>query len=108
MPRTIHILDDLFHSLGHRGEVKFRIRGNVKDYNITYKWNDTPACHAEHTQKKWKHSFTAKPGDYVYFAAQSNEPHADIEVDILYNGHVFKSAHAVGDYAVAYAGGTLS
>jgi hypothetical protein len=87
--------------------VKFILSGSAGDYNITYKGNEDHAYQVPHARKSWRHSFTAREGDYVYFSAQANEPGTEVHVKIVYNGRVFKESTVTGDYALAISGGCL-
>jgi hypothetical protein len=106
MKNSLHLFDSIFHK-GHNGKVKFILTGSAGDYNITYKSNPEFAEQVPHARKSWRHSFSAKEGDYVYFSAQANERGAEVKVKILFNGKVFKQAVASGDFAIAYTGGCL-
>ncbi|NVO21343.1 MAG: hypothetical protein HXX13_16700 [Bacteroidetes bacterium] len=106
MNKSLHLLNSILHPY-HTGKVKFILSGSVGDYNITYKGNEDHAYQVPHARKSWRHSFTAKEGEYVYFSAQANEPGAQVQIKIVYNGKVFKTSTAMGDFAIALAGGCL-
>jgi hypothetical protein len=91
----------------HEGKVQFFLSGSASDYNITYTGNDEKVHQMEHVGKKWRYSFIAHDGDYVYFAAQSNEPGKDVQVKIVYHGKTFREVKKNGDFALAHAGGCL-
>ena len=107
MNKPLQFLYSILHPYQER-KVKFILSGSASDYNITYKSNDDRTYQLPHAHKSWRHSFTAREGDYVYFSAQANEPGAEVRVKIVYNGRVFKESTASGDFALALAGGSLS
>lgn len=107
MSSPMQIVDAILHPSHQEGKVRFILTGSAGDYNITYKCNEDRAHQEPHARRKWRHSFTARNGEYVYFSAQSNEPGAEVRVKIVYNGKVFKESKAAGDYALALAGGCL-
>jgi hypothetical protein len=106
MNKSSQFLNSILHPF-HDGKVKLILMGSANDYNITYKSSDDHTYQLPHARKSWRHSFSAKAGDYVYFSAQANEPGAEVRVKIVYNGRVFKEATKSGDFALALAGGCL-
>ncbi len=102
-----HFVNSLLHPSQQEGKLRFILTGSASDYNITYKCNEDHAHQVPHARNKWRQSFTARSGDYVYFSAQSNEPGAKVRVKIVYNGKLFKESKVAGDYALALAGGCL-
>jgi hypothetical protein len=106
MNKPLQILNSVLHPY-HQGKVKFILTGSAGDYNITYKSSEDNTYQVPHVRKRWRHDFTARQGEYVYFSAQANEPGAQVRVKIVYNGRVFKESTASGDFALALAGGCL-
>jgi hypothetical protein len=106
MNKSLLFLNSILHPY-QEGKVNFILSGSAGDYNITYKSSEDKPYQLPHARKKWRYSFEAPKGEYVYFSAQANEPGAEVRVKIVYNGRVFKESTATGDFALALAGGCL-
>jgi hypothetical protein len=91
MNKSLQFLNSILHPY-QEGKVKFILSGSASDYNITYKSSEDQTNHLPHADKSWKHRFSAREGDYVYFSAQSNQPGKHVRVKIVYNGRVFKES----------------
>ncbi len=102
-----HFFSNLFHPAHEQGTVTYFLNGSPGDYNITYTTNQSVTLQEPHVAKKWKRSFTVKDGEFVYFSAQSNMPHARLKVKIMVNGKIFRQSLAEGDYAIATAAGCV-
>ena len=87
--------------------VKFKVSGDAKDYDITYKCKAGKACQEMNATSGWTQTYHACIGDYVYCSAQANKKGTKVNVDIYFNGQHFRTASQDGDYAVATASGIL-
>ena len=98
----------LFGSKGGEKLVKLRVTGTATSYDITFKKSgDEKATQVDLSGKKWKHTFSAKPGDYVYLSAQANQKDRTVNIEIVYDHKTYRSMSSSGNYAVATAGGIL-
>ena len=98
----------LFGGNKDKGVVKFKVTGSADQYNITYKkCEDCQATQIPSVKNKWKYSFRAKKGDYVYVSAQSNQKGKTVNVEISYKGKTFQQESGEGDFALATSSGIL-
>ena len=103
-----NFFQQLFGGSKGKGVVKLIVTGSADQYNITYKkCEDSQATQIPSVKKRWKYSFRAKSGDYVYISAQSNQRGKTVNVEISYKGKTFKQESGEGDFALATASGTL-
>jgi len=91
---------------GH--QIKYIVKGDANDFNITYKCGQECKVFQEpHIHKGWKHTFVGYDGDYIYIAAQSNNPHSVVSVMIYEDGKLIKKVSKVGDYPLVQASGIV-
>lgn len=103
-----HFFSRIFSGNKEKKPAKFIVTGTANSYLVTYKkCDDSQAAQLQMNKKKWKYSFTAKPGDYVYVSAQSNEKNKSVNVEIIYDHKTFLTSSQTGDYAIATVSGTL-
>jgi hypothetical protein len=88
--------------------IKYVVKGNAKDYNVTFKCgHGCQVVQDPHIQKGWKHTFVGQRGDYVYIAAQSNQPHSEVNVMIYEDGKILNRLAKSGDYPLVQVSGTV-
>ena len=105
----MYLIDFLFHGSSPGKKVRYVVSGSAKDYSITYKCSgEKHAVCKESADKGWKHTFTAKPGEYFYLSAQANDRNAEVELRIYHNGKLFRRISKGGDFPHIYTSGILS
>lgn len=105
----MYLFDYLFQGSRPGKKIRYVVSGSARDYRITYKCSgENKAVSREGANKGWKHSFTAKPGEYFYLSAQANDRNAEVELRIYQNGKLFKRMLKEGDYPHIYTSGVLS
>jgi hypothetical protein len=88
--------------------IKYVVKGNAKDYNVTFKCgHGCKVVQDPHILKGWKHTFVGQSGDYVYISAQSNHPHSEVNVMIYEEGKILNRLAKTGDYPLVQVSGTL-
>ena len=88
--------------------MRYVLKGNTTDFNITYKCGEgCEVIQEPHVKKGWTYKFSAQPGDYFYIAAQSNTADSSIDLKVYQNGRVFKKISKTGDFPVAEVSGTV-
>ncbi len=107
MKNSLYRLRCFFTPKNKKGFVIFKVTGEPSGFDITYKCSEMKARQEKNQNSGWNRTFKACPGIYVYCSAQSNHKDAHVCVDILFNGKIYRSATALGDFAVATASGRL-
>jgi len=91
---------------GH--QIKYVVKGDALDYNVTFKCGSGSTVIQEpHIRKGWKHTFVGQHGDYVYLAAQSNQPHSEVNVMIYEDGKLVNKLAKTGDYPIVQVSGAV-
>lgn len=89
-------------------QIKYVVKGDAPDYNITYKCgHNCKVVQDPHIHKGWKHKFVGHDGDYVYIAAQSNQPHSEVSVMIYEDGRLKERVSKMGDYPLVQVSGSI-
>lgn len=107
MKNTVYRLRCFFTPKRKKGYVILKVTGEPSGFDITYKCNDIKAQQEMAQPSGWSRTFRACPGIYIYCSAQANHKDASVNVEILYNGKIYRSASAFGSYAIATASGRL-
>ena len=107
MKNSIYRLRCLFTPKSKKGYVILKVTGGPSGFDITYKCSEMKARQEKNQANGWTRTFRACPGVYIYCSAQANHKDANVCVDVLFNGKIYRSASAMGDYAIATASGQL-
>jgi hypothetical protein len=102
-------LNYFFQRKGDKEKIRYVVKGSSKSYNVTFKCSgDCQPVHKDEVPKGWSHSFTAQPGDYFYFSAQSNSRDSEIDLRVYQNGRLYKRYNKNGDFPLVTASGLLT
>ena len=98
----------LFRSKSGEHRIRYVVKGDAHDYNVTFKCgHDCQVIQEPHINKGWKHIFSGHGGDYVYISAQSNQPHSAVNVMIYEDGKLMEKVSKTGDYPLVQVSGTI-
>jgi hypothetical protein len=88
--------------------IRYVVKGDAQDYNVTFKCgHDCQVVQEAHIQKGWKHTFSGRQGDYIYISAQSNQPHSAVNVMVYEDGKLRKKVSKAGDYPLVQVSDTV-
>ncbi|MCU0370660.1 MAG: hypothetical protein MUC31_04550, partial [Bacteroidales bacterium] len=104
---SIYKIRCFFTPKSKKGHVILKVTGEPSGFDITYKCSTTRATQEMNQPGGWSKTIKACPGFYFYCSAQANHKNATVTVDVLFNGKVFRSITATGDYAIGTASGRL-
>lgn len=89
-------------------QIRYVVKGDALDYNVTFKCGrDCNVVQEPHIKKGWKHTFLGQLGDYLYIAAQSNQPHSEVDVMIYEDGKLVNKLAKTGDYPIVQVSGLV-
>lgn len=94
-------------SKGPKGSLVFELKGNASSYNITHTNDQNQVVQKAGVKSGFIYHYKAKPGNYYYFAAQSNSPKAQVHVKVSKNKKIIKEDTKIGDFKIATVSGTL-
>jgi hypothetical protein len=107
MKNSVYRLRCFFTPRRKKAYVVLKVTGEPSGFDITYKCSEIKAQQELGQSTGWSRTFRACPGIYIYCSAQANHKDAVVNVEVLYDGKVYRSATAIGDYAIATASGRL-
>ena len=107
MKNSIYRIRCLFTPKSKKGFVILKVTGEPSGFDVTYKCSEMKARQEKNQASGWARTFRACPGLYIYCSAQANHKNANVCVDVLFNGKIYRSATAMGDFAIATASGRL-
>jgi hypothetical protein len=88
--------------------IKYIVKGDAKDFNVTYKCGfDYEVTQEPSVHKGWKHKFVGNQDDYFYISAQSNHPNSEVEVMIYEDGKLVEKVAKSGDYPIVLLSGLV-
>lgn len=89
-------------------KIRYIVKGDASDYNITFKCGFCSEVKQEaNVRKGWKHTFVAGEGDYIYIAAQANQPKSSVSIMVYEDGKLKENISKSGDYPLVQASGTI-
>jgi hypothetical protein len=92
---------------GPKGSLVFELDGNAASYNVTHTSGNNQVTQKPGVKGGFVYHYKANPGEYFYFAAQSNSPKTQVHVKVSKNRKVIKEDTKIGDYKIAIVSGTL-
>lgn len=89
-------------------QIKYVVKGDAEDYNVTFKCGyGNKVVQEPHIHKGWKHTFVGTSGDYLYLLAQSNHPHSGISIMIYEDGKLKQKISKTGDYPIVQVSASI-
>lgn len=97
----------IFKKKKPKGTITFEVSGKPGSFNVTYTTAEKETKQDPDVPDGWNYSFTGKPGEYYFLAAQCNKRNASVNARILQDGKVINEVSKNGDYALAKISGSI-